>query len=104
MLYLQATVQVAPGKMEEFLEVFSNDYITETQRLGRKLVAQWQTVVGPRNEIIDIWAHDSFADLDRFYEARGKSEIMQKAISRIRPLIAWETTKILKPTQFSPLK
>jgi hypothetical protein len=34
-IYYQTTVHVAPGKMQEFLDVFTNQVLPVTEKLGR---------------------------------------------------------------------
>jgi hypothetical protein len=104
MIYLEATLRVVPGKMDEFMEVFSNEYLPASEKLGRKLAAQWRTFIGTLDEVVDLWAYDDLAHMQRFQEARQKDEEMAKAGKRLRALIAYETTKLLIPTPYSAMK
>jgi len=103
MIYLEASIKVAPGKMNEFMEVFSKEYLPASEKLGRKLTAQWRTIVGTLDEVVDLWAYDDFAHMQRFQEARQKDEAIIKAGERLRPLIAHETTRLLAPTPYSAI-
>jgi len=104
MIYLEATIEVVPGKMNEFMEVLSKEYLPASEKLGRKLAAQWQTLVGTLDEVVDLWAYDDLAHMQRFQEARQKDEEILKAGERLRSLIAHETTKLLMPTPYSAIK
>ena len=104
MIYFEATIKVAPGKMNEFMEVLSKEYVPASQKLGRKLVGQWRTLVGTLGEVINLWAFDDLAHMQRFQEAQQKDEEILKIGKRLVPLIAHETTKLLVPTPYSALR
>ena len=97
MIYLEASLRVVPGKMNEFMEVFEKEYLPCSNKLGRKLVAQWRTSIGTQDEITDLWAYDDLTHMQRFQEARAKSPEFTKATEHLRPLIAYETTVMLTP-------
>ncbi len=104
MIYLEASLRVVPGKMNEFMEVFTKEYLPASNRLGRKLAAQWRTTIGTLDEVVDLWAYEDLTQMQRFQEARQKSEEMTKASERLRALIAYEETRLLTPTPYSPMK
>ena len=104
MIYLEASIQVATGRMNEFMEVFAKEYLPASEKLGRKLVAQWRTSIGTLDEVVDLWAYDDLAHMQRFQEARQDSEEMVRAGNKLRSLIAHETTRLLAPTPYSPFK
>lgn len=95
-------VEVVPGKMDEFMEVFSKELLPASNKLGRKLVAQWRTTIGSL-EIVDLWAFEDLTHMQRFQEARQLSEEMRKASEKITALIARETTRLMVPTPVSSL-
>ena len=104
MIYLEASLRVVPGKMNELMEVFENEYLPASNKLGRKLVAQWKTSIGTLDEIIDLWAYDDLTHMQRFQEARAKSPEFRKASEHLRSLIAYETTRLMVPTPLSLMK
>ena len=110
MVYVLATIKVEPGKMQEFLDTFWNQYLPLTDkicaenRVGRKLVAQWQTTVGRLDEVVDLWAYDDLMTLQRYREVRLNSEEFRKHGTAIRALISEEVLKVIVPTPHSPLK
>ncbi len=104
MIYLEATLRVAPGKMNEFMGVFEKEYLPCSNKLGRKLVAQWRTSIGTQSEITDLWAYDDLTHMQRFQDARAKSPEFAKATEHLMSLIAYETTRLMVPTSLSSLK
>lgn len=104
MIYLEASLDVVPGKINEFMEVFEKEFLPGSNKLGRKLVAQWRTTIGTLDEITDLWAYDDLTDMQRFQEARAKNPELIKASEHLRSLIAHETTRLMVPTILSPMK
>jgi hypothetical protein len=104
MIYVEASLRVVPGKMNEFMEVFEKELLPASNKLGRTLVAQWATSIGTLDEITDLWGYDDLAHMQRFQEARAKSAEFTKASEHIRALIAFEATRLLVPTKLSAMK
>ena len=104
MIYLEASARVVPGKMNEFMEVFEKELLPVSNKLGRKLVAQWRTTIGTLDEITDLWAYDDLNHMQRFQEARGKSPEFTKAFEHLKSLIAHETSRLMVPTPLSSMK
>lgn len=104
MIYVEASLRVVPSKMNEFTEVFEKEYLPASNKLGRKLAAQWRTTIGTLDEIIDLWAYNDLTHMQQFQEARTKSPEFIKASEHLRSLIAYETTRLMVPTPLSSIK
>ncbi len=104
MIYVEASIRVVPGKMNEFMEVFEKEFLPLSNKLGRKLAAQWRTTIGTLDEVTDLWAYDDLSHMQRFQEARAKSPEFTKASEHLRTLIAYETTRLMVPTALSSMK
>ena len=104
MIYVEATLRVVPGKMNELMQVFEKEFLPASNKLGRKLAAQWRTTIGTLDEITDLWAYDDLAHMQQFQEARAKSPEFIEASEHLRALIAYETTRLMVPTPLSAMK
>jgi len=104
MIYVEASLRVVPGKMSEFMEGFEKDFLPLSNKLGRKMLAQWTTSIGTLDEVTDLWVYDDLAHMQRFTEARAKSPEFAKVSAKLRALIAFETTRLMMPTKLSELK
>ena len=104
MIYLEASLRVVPGKMNEFMEVFEKEFLPASNKLGRKLIAQWRTTIGTLDEITDLWVYDDLTHMQRLQEGRAKSPEFIKASGHLRSLIAYETTRLMVPTPLSSMK
>ena len=104
MIYLEASFQVVPGKMNELMQVFEKEFLPASNKLGRKLAGQWHTTIGTLDEITDLWVYNDLAHMQQFQEARAKSPEFIKASEHLRALIAHETTRLMVPTPLSSMK
>ena len=104
MIYIEASLRVVPGKMNELMEIFEKEFLPEGKKLGMNLVAQWRTTIGTLDEITDLWGYDDLAHVQRVQEARAKSPKFIKAAGHIRALIAYEATRLMVPTSLSAMK
>lgn len=104
MIYVEASLRVVPGKMKEFMEVFEKEYLPLSNKLGRKMLAQWTTSIGTLDTLVDIWVYDDLNHMQRFNEARAKMPEFAVASEHLRALIAFEETRLMMPTKLSELK
>ena len=104
MIYLEASLRVVPGKMNELMEVFEKEFLPTSNKLGMKLIAQWRTTIGTLDEITDLWVYDDLTHMQRVQQARAKSPEFTEAANHLRSLIAYETTRLMVPTLLSPIK
>jgi len=104
MIYLEASLRVVPGKMSELMEVFEKEFLPASNKVGRKLVAQWRTTVGTLDEITDLWGYEDLTNMQQIQEAGAKNQEFTKAAAHLRSLIAYESTRIMVPTSLSAMK
>ena len=104
MIYIEASLRVVPGKMNELMEVFEKEFLPEGKKVGMNLVAQWRTTIGTLDEITDLWGYDDLTHMQRVQEARTKNPEFLKAAGHLRALIAYETTRLMVPTSLSAMK
>jgi len=104
MIYLEASLRVVPGKMKELMQVFEEEYLPISNKLGRKLVAQWATTIGTLDEVVDLWAYEDLTHMQHFNEARAKSPEFAKASEHLRALVAYEEVRLMVPTLLSEMK
>lgn len=104
MIYLLATVQLNTGKLQEFSDILSKEYLPIAEKQGQKLVGTWRTVVGNVDEVIDLWAFDSLEHFSKVRAALAQNPEWQKAYVRLRSTVAAENHRIISPLAFSPLK
>ena len=104
MIYVEASLRVVPGKMNELMEVFEKEFLPASKKVGMNLVAQWRTAIGTLDEVIDLWAYDDLNHMQRVQEARAGSAEFKEAAAHLRALIAYEETRLIVPTSLSAMK
>ena len=102
MIYEHRTYTILPGKMEEYVETFGKIIVPLFEKHGAKLVGVWQTEIGQSNEFVYILGFQDLNDRDRFFKSiRQDEEFNKYRQSGLR--VAYTTSKIIKPTSYSPL-
>ena len=104
MIYLQATVDVVPGKMDEFHEFWSKTSLPLWEKYGAKHIGSWSTAIGKANEITRLFAFESLAHYEKFQAFLFKDEEGRKLQQEIFQYLAGSTFKFLVPAYYSPLK
>lgn len=87
-----------------YLHIYQSSGALELQRrvLGR-LLGYFVCEVGELNSLVHLWAYESFEDRERRRALLAQSPEWQSYLTRIRPLIASMSNRLLTPTAFSPM-
>ena len=102
MIYEHRSYTIMPGKREEFVRVFGR-FMPLFDKYGAKVVGVWRTDVGEQNEFIYILAFEDFAQRDEFW-GKFRSDQVYLDYRRQGTYTANVTNKILRATEYSPLK
>lgn len=91
------------GTVPEYLRLYEAEGLDTQRRILGHLLGYFSTECGPLNQIVHLWAYDSFED-----RTRRRSELLgdagwQSYVKKIRPFVISQENKILVPTSFSPL-
>ena len=107
MIYELRIYHVMPGKMADINNRFKNHTMKLFEKHGVKVVGFWETVVGESDELIYITAFDdlahrekawgSFANDPEWIKIKSESEANGVLVARV-------TNKLLRPTEYSPIK
>lgn len=104
MIYLQATLTLAPGKSREFNEFLGEKMVPCWEKYGAKLIGTWETAVGTMNEVTDLWSFDSMGHFEEAFRSLIRDPDMRSAWPIIPSIILGEKNKLLRPLPCSPLK
>lgn len=104
MIYEERDYTIYPGKLATFVGLY-RDYGVELQKkyLGT-FVAYFTPELGELNHVVALWGYES---LDQRAEMRAKmlrDPEWSSYLDRVDGLIQSQTTRILTPTDFSPLQ
>jgi hypothetical protein len=94
------TVEI--GKAGEYSKLMESEGIAIQEPILGKLFGYFSTEFGPLNQVIHMWAYDSFEE-----RARRRKQLMADKrwldfLVKLRPLIKGQENKLLVPMPFSP--
>ena len=102
MIFVEATLKVAPGKQREFNDLLKNDVVPLMERHGAKLVTAWGNLTGAQDVVTDLWAYEDLAQMQRVQESWAGDPAMREIFKKLQTLSPWETTKLLTPLRYHP--
>lgn len=94
-VYTMAVLEVAPGKMPEFIALIE----AAAERRPGVIVASWRTIVGKQNEVTDIW---NIPLRQSGYEPAD--EATRQSLGRLREIAPRERLLQVFTLPYSPLR
>lgn len=91
-----------PGKVPEYLRLYEAEGLAIQQPILGQMIGWYFTDFGPLNQIVHMWAYDSYAERDRRRAELAKNPDWQTFIAKILPLILRQENKSLIPAPWSP--
>lgn len=98
------TYTLFPQALPEFYKIYEAEGFPVQSKILGRLIGFFHTEFGPLNQIVHMWAYDSFEE-----RTRRRTELFQNPqwlsyMTKVRPLISHMENKLLLPAPFSPLK
>jgi hypothetical protein len=92
------------GKMAELVDLYRREGFPVQSRILGNCVGWYTTEFGPLNQIVHMWGYESFAD-----RTRRRAELFQNQdwlayLKKAQPLVASQESRVLVPTDFSPVR
>ena len=107
MIYELRTYETMPGKLRALNQRFANITLKYFEKHGLKVVGFWTEDVGTSNTLVYMLAFDDMAHRERAWAGfRADDERVQlfAETEREGPLVARITNRILRPTDYSPMR
>jgi hypothetical protein len=98
------TYTVAHGRMEEYLERYRRIALPIQQRHLGRLIGFFVSDIGPLNQVVHIWAYGSIADREARRARMAADPEWQEFVKGNAGTFLRQRNKIMKPTEFSPLR
>jgi len=102
MIVEQRTYTLHPGKVPEYMRLYQAEGLAIQQPILGRLVGWYHTDFGPQNQIVYMWAYDSYRERDRRRAELHKSADWRAFVAKIRPLLMRQENKTLIPATWSP--
>ncbi|MBI4282510.1 MAG: NIPSNAP family protein [Chloroflexi bacterium] len=107
MIYELRTYEAMPGKLQALHQRFANITMGYFRKHGIKPVGFWTEDVGTSNTLVYMLAFDDMAQREKAWSAfRADTQRLQAFAETERegPLVARVINRILRPTDYSPMK
>jgi hypothetical protein len=98
------TYTIQPGKTKQWLDHYEKAGLPLQLRYLGKLIGFFSGEIGTINQVKHLWAFDSLADREARRAALRQDPDWQKYLDDTPPVALAQTSEILIPTSFSPLK
>jgi len=101
-IYELRSYRLHPGKVPEWLEHFK-DGLPARQKYS-KPVAVWSSELGELNRVVHLWQYESLEHRARVRKAALADPAWKETVAKLGLLMQVMESKVLTPTEFSPLK
>jgi hypothetical protein len=89
------------GKVPEYFALYENEGLEIQRRILGRMVGYYSSEVGPAvNQVVHLWAYDSFEDRLERRKALAADPGWKAYVSKMRPMLAAQTNRILTPAPF----
>jgi hypothetical protein len=100
MIYYLVKTVVAPGKTEQYNEI----YTKELAPMLIKMVASWRGYTGNVNEYYTLFVANDLADYQKIRATMSQNKDYQKVAAKLNALRVSQTQTLLEPNAWSPMK
>jgi hypothetical protein len=102
MIYEQRTYTLPHGKMSEYLARYERNGLPLQMKYLGRLLGFFVSDVGPLNQVIHIWAYDSYADRECRRAALEEDPAWIAFKETNRGSFLAQEVKIMRPAPFCP--
>jgi hypothetical protein len=93
-----------PGAAPKFFRIYQQKGLAVQTRILGNLIGYFTTEIGLLNQTVHLWGYESLDDRQRRRAALMADETWRTFLEEILPLLASQESKILLPTEFSPIR
>ena len=103
MIVEMRTYTLHPGKVGPYLALYEAEGLETQTRILGKLVGYYSTEVGDVNQVVHLWAYESFDERLKRRAALFADPKWLAYIPKIVGMLVSQESKILNPARFSPV-
>lgn len=104
MVYELRTYQLTPGGVAAYVQVAKNTLLPAMAKHGVKPIGFWYTEIGTLNEVTHLWAYNDLTERQRLRASWQAEPGVAEAMVRLREVVVKQHSKVMLPTEISPLK
>jgi NIPSNAP len=89
------------GKVPEYLRLYEREGLAIQREILGCMVGYYATEVGPAvNQVVHLWAYDSFEDRLRRRAKLAEHPGWQAYVQKMRPMLAAQSNRLMRPAPF----
>lgn len=89
------------GKVPEYFALYEREGLDIQRKILGRMVGYYSSEVGPAvNQVVHLWAYDSFEDRIERRKALAADPGWKAYVQKMRPMLAAQSNRILTPAPF----
>jgi hypothetical protein len=104
MIYNLVSTVLMPGKIADWNEIVSKEFMPLSDKHSFKLAGDFHGYTGNMNEHYWIWAYEDLTSMKKMLEDFRKDINVQKVMVKLAALAVSQTFTLLEPNPWSPMK
>jgi NIPSNAP len=89
------------GKVPDYMKLYQTEGLAIQREILGQMVGYYSTEVGPSvNQVVHLWAYESFEDRERRRAQLVADPGWQSYVQKMRPMLIAQTNRILRPAPF----
>lgn len=100
MIVEERIYSLTAGDVPAFLHLYESVGMPIQLRYLKAMVGYYKTEVGPLNQVIHLWMHESFEQRQINRDAMRADPEFQAYWSQVKPLVVKQENKLLLPANF----
>lgn len=98
------TYTLHPGKVPVMVKLYREEGLALQQRYLDKFLGYFTAETGNVNQIVFMWGFSSLDDRAARRDRMAQDPEWQAYLSKVTPLLVSQENKLVRPTDFSPIK
>ena len=105
MIVEHRTYTIKPLRTRDFLALYEKAALPLQRKYLGRLVGFFVSEIGPMNQVVHLWAFDSWADREQRRNAMEADPLWMPYVNALRELdvMQHQETKLLRSVSFSPV-
>jgi hypothetical protein len=104
MIVEERSYHIYTGKLPEVVRLYAEEGTAVQQEHLGNLIGAFTVEVGDVSTIVHLWGYESFADREERRPKLQADPRWKEFLAKLQPLIHTQTTRIMVPTPYSPVK
>ncbi|MGB3718456.1 MAG: NIPSNAP family protein [Proteobacteria bacterium] len=104
MIIEERDYRVKAGKLGQFVSLYEKHGLPIQLELLGKFLGYFTTEIGELNHVVALWGYESLDDRQQRRDRMMADPRWQEYLKMVDGLLDVQTTRILRPTSFSPIR